>query len=139
MPLSVKSKQGGVSLIEVVIALVLIGVVAGYALPNLGLTGRSLIVNEQVQIATQLSQSCAEKILMSRRDEVLYGYPWVDVNSCSSIVAPAGYAITVSIALVTNAVDPVCPVTTTDCKDVTISVFNNGSLRASADLFLPAY
>ncbi|MDH5377072.1 MAG: type II secretion system GspH family protein [Gammaproteobacteria bacterium] len=130
--------QKGVSLIEVVIGLTVLGIIAGYALPYMSLTGNALIVNERVQTATQLAQSCAEHILALRRDEANFGYATVTNTACASLPVPGGYSFAITVALSTSASDTACA-TAVECKSTTIEVNHSGKAQASLTLLLPVY
>ena len=90
-------KQAGISLIEVVIGLTLISIVAGYSLPHMQQTGRAMIVNDQVQTATQLVQACSEHVLALRSNEALFGYGTIDTTTCSTLPTVNGFTTNIAI------------------------------------------
>lgn len=145
-------RQYGFSLIELVIVMIVISV------GLLGLTGMfgnvstSLSTNETLQKATQYAQECAEKVIATRRDDVL-GFASTSISNtmCNTTadtpagllpVMDTGFGRTVSVGNLYSgtgtAPDP-CPIGTDNCKNVTITVTHSTLSPTIITLMLVKY
>ena len=129
--------QRGVSLVEIVIIIIVLGIVAIPFSNGFISVSRSFIINDEVLQSNTYAQSCAEHILYFRRspDITTQGYANL-ANSATSTVCdalpnPAGLAINVDIE---TSLDPACA--TGNCKSVTITVASNGQPRANIEFLL---
>lgn len=80
-------RQAGVSLIELVAVITLLAVASVGISSGFAQLGRSQLLDEDTQAATQMAQACAEHILASRRNNS-YATAFVD---CSLLGAFNGY------------------------------------------------
>ena len=127
--------QGGVTLIESIIALVLLGIasVAISALQGKIFFGQS--GNKDMEVGVQLAQECAEKILATRRKGG--GYAAVSTSTCSTGTF-GGFAAPAVTLLDNLGGTTTCGSTSTTCT-VTITMNKSGSSVASITLRLANY
>jgi len=131
-------KQQGVSLVEIVIIVIVLGIVAMPFSNGFVSVSQSLIINEEVLQSNAYAQTCAEHILYFRRspDTTTQGYANLAISTsstvCDALPNPAGLVINVDIE--NGNASPACA--TGNCKSVTITVASNGQPRANIEFLL---
>ena len=113
--------SGGFSLIELVIVIVVFSIAAIPLLGGFANVARWLDTEQDIPIATQLSQECAEHLMLQRRTN---GYASITSTSCDVLPAFAGY--TRSLTITSPYTGSACP-TGASCKLVAISVAKGGN------------
>lgn len=137
MAIQRRRNQRGVTLVEVVMAIVILGIAAVAIMDQFVNSVRSYAVNESVQTATQLAQECAEHVLATRR---LQGYaagtPACPALSGTYTAVGAVYAVSASSVVVTP---PNSGCFTDPCRVVTVTATYNGATRASLAFLVGSY
>ncbi len=128
--------QRGISLIELVMVIILMSVASAALLQPFTQASRSILLNEQIQIATQLAQERMEGLLTIRR---LQGYsdPALTPGTTNDTLA-APYAAYTRTIIINQPAAGGCLVGST-CKDAVVTVSLGGSLLASSTLLLVDY
>jgi len=122
-------KQRGVSLIEIVIIIIVLGVVATPFSDGFISVSKSFSVDIEVLQSNAYAQSCAEHILYLRRAG---GYAGLVNTDCDDLPNPAGLVKTVTIASASG--DAACA--SGDCKSIEIVVTSGGQTRANISFLL---
>ena len=137
----------GFTLIELIVVVIMVG--AGLAaITSLYANSVTTIgAAEQLQIATEYTQQCAERVIQVKRDfgitssaQSLDTYASPTSSPICTVLGtlPSGYARTVYItATYTGTSTSVCPNGAT-CRDVAVTT-TTGSLSYSANLLLVSY
>jgi len=125
--------QTGLTLIELTLLILVMGVVIVPLSTGLLSASRSFSVNDELHKSTADAQACADHILAIRRDPAQGYSAIVDGGGmCSSISSISGLTRTVTVT--DTSANPPCP--SGDCKDVLIDVSINGGSKASLSLLL---
>ena len=133
-------KQSGVTLIELVIVIVAMGILTPPIASGFKILGEGFGLNRELQMSTAFVQECAEHVLVQAR---VGNFAVIDNTTCNVLPAiPAlnEFSNLTSNLLVTNvtsATETACPVGVS-CKDVAVSVAANGVTRAEINLLLIA-
>ncbi len=123
------SRCRGVSLIEMIIAIVILGIAASLATAGLITMARGISIDQDIAGATRLAQACAEHILAFRRAQwssADASARWTQITTgastiCNSAANDAAYTRTVSITD-PPVPSPPCPSATSgNCRLVSIS------------------
>ena len=115
------SRCGGVSLVELIIAIVVITIAGTFFAAALLPAAQSIAADQDLQTATRHAQECAEHIIMRRRVQGAAGWSNVALGSgttvCSSLTLDSGYSRSV------NVVDPNTPTpgTSEACPSATLT------------------
>ena len=128
-----RCRQRGVTLVELVMVIVILGVAAVAIMDQFVNSARTYEINESVQTAAQLAQECAEHILATRR---LQGYAAI-TPTCPALpgaFTAAGYA---SAATFGGA--PAACATPPSCTQVDVVVTQSGTERARVVFMLGNY
>ena len=128
-------RERGFSLIELIMAIVIISVGAVLTLQALITSARSIPYDTEVQLATQAAQACAEHVLGLREIQT-NGWNTVPAAAntrCDSITPPTGYTRNLSIVAIAAGGNVPCTVAggfsmVTPCRRVTITVSKTGGL-----------
>lgn len=126
--------QRGATLIEMVMVIVLLAIAATAIMDQFTTSARSYQINESIQTAAQLAQECAEHILAARR---LQGYTTAITVNCP--VLPAAYTAAGYVRTRTFGAAPAACFTPPECREVTVSVTQGGTTRASVVFMLGSY
>jgi len=132
--------QRGVSLVEIIIIVIVLGMVAMPYSNGFISVSRSFIINDEVLQSNAYAQSCAEHILYFRRspDTATQGYANLAISAtstaCVAVPNPAGLVINVDIEGALASLDPACA--TGNCKSVTVTVASSGQTRANIEFLL---
>lgn len=126
-------KLRGVSMIEMVMVIVLVGVIAVGMMPFYVQSTRAIILNEDLQTGAQLLRACGEHILVTRRWGA--GYAAVDGAICDALPTVSSYTLSVVVTAVDNATEAFCPVGTS-CKHLVIAVQKAGTNIVDTQLLL---
>ena len=144
----------GISLIEMIIAMVILGIAGSLATAGLITMARSVSIDEDIQGATRLAQQCSEHILTFRRAQSSSGNRWSQVSTgvstiCDSAANDAAYTRTVTISNPTVAtspdplIGPCYSYTATDCKVVSVTfaktLINGVSYSTNVTFMLTRY
>lgn len=118
-------KQHGVTLLELVILIIVIGVVAVPFASQLLTTSRSLSINNYIQTGVAEARACAEHVLYTKRS---LGYDAIANNTiCNNLTAPiAPLSRAVTVTNTTSATEPACPTGSSACKIVDIDITVSG-------------
>lgn len=128
--------QGGFSLIELVVIIVVTSIAAVSLLSLWGGIGRAAAGSEEAQTGAQIAQECAEHVLAQRRVNSLVGYAGITNAVCDALPAPAaGYARSVTVSA---AASPPCPVAG-QCNVVRVQVTRGLATVAEIRLMLADY
>lgn len=131
-----RRKQSGVTLVELVLVLIVVGIFGVYFMTTSKQVWRSVITGKDIEDGLYYAQACADHVIASRRNTT-FGYPAITVSApsaiCDSLPAPpAGLSRTVNV---NNAsVDPLC--LGGDCKSVNIVVKSGATTVANIWIFL---
>ncbi len=131
-------KQQGVSLVEIVIIITVLGIVAMPFSNGFVSVSHSLITNEEVLQSNAYAQSCAEHILYFRRspDAATQGYTNLAISAtstvCDALPNPVGLGKTVDISDASGNTACASAV----CKSVNITVTSGGQTRAIIEFLL---
>ncbi len=128
-----RTAQSGVTLIELIIAIVIVSIASLAIISQFSTAGRSYLSNERLQTAAQLAQGCAEHILATRR---LQSYAIATTASCPALPATytaAGYARSLSF----GAAPAAC--VTAPCTQVSVIVTHNAAEQARLVFMLGSY
>ena len=125
----------GFSLIELIMAIVIISIGAVLTLQGLITSARSIPYDTEIQLATNAAQACAEHILSLRQIQT-NGWNTVPAAAntrCDSITPPTGYTRNLSIVAIAAGGNVPCTVgggfsMVTPCREVTITVSKTGGL-----------
>lgn len=132
-------RQGGFSLLELVLVIILVSLAAVPILGTFNQVGSAIVVNEEMQIATQLVQEQAEQLLADKRN-LGYTTPSLIAGVTATAPLPAPYGLfdrTVTITDETSASLNGCPAAAT-CKliQVDVNVAGGGRLLASTSFMV---
>jgi len=127
--------QQGFSLLELVITIVVLGIAAVAILSMFGQAAHSLAINEDIQNAAQLGQSCSEHILATKRRYV-FGFSLIDTSICDALPTPSGFTRSVTVT------DPysgsACPGGAA-CKEVHVIIVQGTATMVDIPLLLSRY
>ncbi len=146
------SRCRGISLIELIIAIVILGIAASLVTAGLITMAAGISVDQDIQGATRLAQSCAEHILAFRRPQwssADASARWTQITTgasstiCNSAANDAAYTRTVSVTDPPVA-NPPCPSATAGtCKLVTVTyaktLIGGKSYSTSVNFLLTRY
>lgn len=129
----VAARQYGVTLLEMVLVIVILGL-AFTALSGLFATAvRTLPVNDQLQSAGQLAQGCAERILSARRTpDFVFTAPVSTLVTSHCAFTSTAYTLILSEAA-GPLPPPLCP-TGLSCRHLTVTVSPLAGSGAGAQL-----
>jgi len=129
-------QQKGITLVELVIIIVVMGIVAVPFGAQLLTTSRSLAINNYIQTGVAEAKACAEHILYTKRTS---GYDAiVDNTICNNVSAPIAPLIrSVTVTNTDSATEAACPAGSTACKLVDVNITVAGqSINSIAFLFV---
>lgn len=126
--------QGGFTLIEMVMSIVIISIAAVALLNAVMNNGRALRLTERIQIGAAVVNECGEYIAASRRSGA-NTYAQINSTVCNFLTLPAGFTRTVALSALTTAA---CPPGAT-CQTVTISAYDNGALASRGVMMITNY
>lgn len=131
--------NAGFSLMEAIAVIVLLGVGVVAILSMFSTGTRSIGMNIDSQIATQLAQQRAEQILADRRNPAR-GYGYVIAGNYGPETPVAGFPnYNRTVAITTPFVSPACPAAPANCKQVVVTVTSSGINVANATLMVVFY
>lgn len=130
-------RSSGVTLIELVIVIAMLGAGAASILPFFQQSAQSISINQTMQTGIQLARECAEHVIVSRRKSSI-GYIGIDNTICDVIPAFNSYTRTVTVTPVTSATVALCPLNAA-CKKVDIVVNQAGANATSISMLLTDY
>lgn len=133
MPAHGIRSQCGVTLIELVMVIVILGIAAVAIMDQFVNSARTYEINESVQTAAQLAQECAEHILATRR---LQGYAAI-TPSCPTL--PAAYTAAGYASAATFGGAPAACATPPSCTQVDVVATQGGIERARVVFMLGNY
>lgn len=129
----------GFSLVELIIAMVALGVAATVIVSLQAQVVRGQGANNDLVIGSQLLQECAEKILATRRRAANGYVSVVSSANCGGLAGLSDFAApSVNVTDVDNSSNAACPIGAS-CKLVVISVTKGGASLAPASLLLVNY
>ena len=99
-----------------------------------GNTGVGLSRATETQVAAQLAQDCAERVLQKRRD---FGVTLTSISASMCSPSPAPYIPTVSWSDKTGSDTDACPLNVA-CRDVTVTICSVAGTPCPATAALPA-
>lgn len=116
----------GFSLVELVMIIVVLslgvtGLIALFAQP-----GRSIVVSNDIGVAAQVAQRCAEHVLAQRRANAAVGYAGIVSGLCAGLPAYGGFTASDVAAAYAGAG---CP-GGANCTQVTVTASNGSTSRA---------
>lgn len=128
-----QTQQRGVTLLEMVLVIVVLGI-AFTALSGLFATAvRSLPVNDRLQSAGQLAQSCAERILSARRTpDFVFDADLSTLASSHCAFSDTAHTLSLTEAAAPLS-PPLCP-TGLSCRHFTVTVAPTTGSGVSAQL-----
>jgi prepilin-type N-terminal cleavage/methylation domain-containing protein len=122
-----RSHERGFSLIELIMAFVVVAVGAALAVSALNPASRSIDTDIDLQVVNRLAQACFEHIIMVKNTPVVGFASLVTAGAgiCASLTTVAGYALSVTLVATVSAP---CPgVAAAQCQDMRINVVPTGS------------
>jgi len=134
---STNKRQTGVTLIELIIVIIVLGAGVTAILPFFMQTAQTVTIGQTLQTSAELARECAEQVITSRRHSTL-GFNGIDNTVCDVIPAFPAYTRTVTVTSVTNATVPLCPASST-CKQVDIDISQAGVSKSKLSLLLVSY
>lgn len=131
-----KRKQFGVTLVELILVLIVVGIFGVYFMTTSKQVWRSVVTGKDIEDGQYYAQACADHVIATRRNTT-YGYPAIVVSApsaiCNSLPAPpAGLLRTANVY--NASVDPLC--LGGDCKTVNVIVKSGTTTVANIWLFL---
>ncbi len=128
----------GFSLIELIVAVVVVSIAAVVLLQLFTGVAESLASNEDIQTASQLAQECGEHVLAVRRNPA-QGFAAVTNSVCDVLPTPLpGFTRTVAVTDLTAS--PPCTATRAGtCKEVVVSIANGAVTPAAVTLMVVNY
>ncbi len=142
-----RSDCGGISLIELIVAIVAITIAGTLFVAALLPAAQSITADAELQAATRQAQECAEHIIMRRRVQGTAGWSNVSLGSgtsvCNSLTLDSGYTRTVNVVdpnTPTPGTSAACPsaILTDTCKLVQVIV-TKGDTTADIRFMLVYY
>lgn len=130
-------RQRGFSLIEMTMVIVVVSVAAVPLLGSLAQPGRALLLAEDLQVATNDAQTCADFIVRSHHDDQTT-YASINAAVCSSLPFPSGNPPVVTKTDIVNATNPACPPVAA-CKKIDVTVTKNSTLLTSLTFMITDY
>jgi prepilin-type N-terminal cleavage/methylation domain-containing protein len=129
-------QHNGYSLIELIIVIVVLSI-AGAAFATMFVQlPRSLVLDEDVQTASQLAQARAEEILSDRRHPLGPGFATIVDANYPDETPVAGFPYRRRVRI-TDLVTPPCPVAVAGvCKQVVVTVDRGGAPTLAEVTFL---
>ena len=132
----------GFSLLELVMAMIVVSVAAVTLLGGFGQITTALSTEGNLRGAGEVAQECGEFIIATKRAGVT-GYPSVSSTVCDGLPVPAGFNRTVTVNTITPPPGPggriECPASAVDCKEVIVNVTSPGTAVAEVRLLLTDY
>ena len=129
------TRQTGFSLLEIIITIVVLGIAAVAILSMFGQAAGSLAINEDIQTAAQLAQSCSEHVLATRRASPS-GYTALDSTVCDTLPTVAGFVRSVIVS------DPfsgaACP-GAAPCKELLIKIQKGAKAMVDIPIMVASY
>jgi prepilin-type N-terminal cleavage/methylation domain-containing protein len=129
---SIRPPQPGFSLIELILAILIVTIGATFTIGSFMVPARSIPVDTEVQTATMTAQACAEHLLNLRAIQA-NGWDTVPVagNTLCNNIPPTGYSLNLSI-INNDSTPPSGPcdaafLASNSCKEVTIQVVKTTS------------
>jgi len=136
---SPQHRRRGFSLIEMTMVIVVVSVAAVPLLGSLAQPGRALLLAEDLQVATNVAQACADFIVRSHHDGVTL-YANITTTTCNFLPTTTGYPPVVTVSGVTSATVPACPSALTGyCKQVGVTVTKSGTKLADLSFMVTNY
>jgi len=115
-------RNAGFNLIEAIAVIVLLGVGAVAILSLFASGTRSIGMNVDSQVATQLAQQRAEQILADRRNPTR-GFGYITNARYGAETPVVGFPnYNRTVAVTTPFVSPACPAAPANCKQVVVNV-----------------
>lgn len=141
----------GISLIELIIAIVILGIAASLVTAGLITMAKGISVDQDIQGATRLAQACAEHILAFRRPQWTSADAsarWTQITTgsstiCNTAANDAAYTRTVSVSDPPVSSPPCPSATAGTCKLVTVTyaktLIGGKSYSTSVNFLLTRY
>ena len=134
------AKESGVSLVELVIVIIVVGVVATAFSSGFTAAARALMTNDPLQRGISYAEECAEHIMYIQRDPAQGFDAVVAAGSaiCNSLPASTGLNRTVTFDAY-GAYTPgtgICPTQAAACKSVTIDTTSSGATVGRIEFML---
>jgi len=131
-----RTAQQGFSLLELVMVILIVTLASVPVLGQFSQVSDSLLANEEIQTAAQLTQERAEQILADRRAQ---GYAAIATGTTSDVLTGnyAAYGRTVTVTGLASGSSGCA--TGAGCKEVVISTDHAGSPRAELTFILVNY
>jgi len=128
-------RQAGVTLIELVMIIVVLGVISVPFSSAILQTPKTLIHSNEIISSNGLARECAEFILQQRRTGVITTSPALTV--CDDPVIPGFNAPQETVSLVSDLAGAGnCPVGSGGCDRVTVTINNTAVANTRANLYI---
>ena len=136
---SPQRQQRGFSLIEMTMVIVVVSVAAVPLLGSLAQPGRALLLAEDLQVATNVAQACADFIVRSHHDGVT-SYANITTTTCNSLPVTSGYPPVVTVTDVTSATISACPSASIGfCKKLIVTVTKSSTKLSELTFMVTNY
>lgn len=130
--------RAGYSLIELILVIVVVSIAAVSIGSAYSFISRAESFKEDLLIATQAAQECADHIIGRARRPNNYSLVPTGATACNVIAVPTGFTRTVTVTGVVGPSGTICTGAGWACKSVVITL-TRGSATASANLMLINY
>jgi len=136
MNLSSFSKQSGVTLLELVLVIVTVGILTAPIAAGFKTLGQGFGLNRELQMASSYAQECAEHVLqLARNGSVASITPTICEDDLPAIPALQEFSTITRSMTMPDLTGGACPAGET-CLDVTVTAMANGNTRSEIRLLL---
>lgn len=125
--------DSGVTLVELVIVIVVVGILIVPLASGFSTTVRSLSINNELQTSVTYAQECAEHILYMRRDPA-QGFASIVTPLCTTLPTSGSLNRSVTVSNIVAGAG-LCPATAAACKSVAITVTQGLMTRANVNMY----
>jgi len=134
--MSILSKQTGVTLLELVLVIVTVGVLTVPIASGFKILGQGFGLNREIQMSAAIAQECAEYVLqLARNGAVASITPTICNDDLPAIPALPEFSTITRSMTMPDLTGGACPAGET-CLDVAVSAMANGNTRSEIRFLL---